>query len=825
MRRSLRIWAWSAVLIWAFAGCSNDSGSSDSGQEEEQKCDCSTGEHCSSEEQAQCEMKCPDECPELCDSTGKCPEDGCPKDCTNGCDANGQCKADCPEECTNGCDEHGQCKVECPEECTNGCDEHGQCKVECPEECTNGCDEHGQCKADCPENCANGCDEHGQCKADCPENCSNGCDENGQCLVVCPDDCANGCDDGKCRCSESCRTSCDEKGACQCSEACPESCGEDGACACSETCQSSCDVNGVCQCPESCPDQCNENGVCITKCGDGQIESIWFSYNELDLLAPGSTGRTTYSMTLNFKIGDKTYTLEDLPCKDDVILETQDPSIVTVAKNDTNPKTPTFTAVAPGTTTCIVSIKDQPGVTGQLKLHVLNLDALHGDVTESVDGKFPHLLKTPIVLLGYSQGFDFYDENMQYFTRLSAPSPNYTYIKDGKTGSIKYTISNSNDMVFKHDGKSNSKAMTFYNAGHGQNMNVEHTEDQDYIWFSNFNSLYCSKKSDTEQTCSASVYHSQTISRVPWQEEASFYPNQLPENYYYTGKDNEYHFFLEPALDTKNNKFAFKSKMCALDLYLNNPVEYGKCIANSMETVRIYNLSSVKALKTKQVTFPRPLTYLDSSGSLNTGDVSATVKDLSELKPIHEFSVKSLPIQGTEIENGILYMVAQVPYLLEKKEGKEGQYSYRSLIPIFVYTYDGVSIGGKTAIKDQTINGNGKDEYAYFLGPGKKDKVFVDVTQNSSCGKTNCHGDDNRYCECERYFMDNEQLDALFKYTEIDETGEYEMQPTGFYEPEGIRANDGKLYVHLMVGYTRKSKDGTSKGATRQATLVYDLTK
>ena len=74
--------------------------------------------------------------------------------------------------------------------------------------------------------------------------------------------------------------------------------------------------------------------------------------------------------------------------------------------------------------------------------------------------------------------------------------------------------------------------------------------------------------------------------------------------------------------------------------------------------------------------------------------------------------------------------------------------------------------------------------------------------------------------------MDNEKLDAMFKYTETDKDIEYEMLPTGFYEPEGIRASNGKLYVHLMVGYTRKNKkDGTTKGASRQATLVYDLTK
>ncbi|MBQ9816915.1 MAG: hypothetical protein IJM59_05540, partial [Proteobacteria bacterium] len=625
--------------------------------------------------------------------------------------------------------------------------------------------------------------------------------------------------DGSCKCPETCLTSCDEKGVCKCAEACPDTCGEDGACACPETCKSTCDVNGSCQCPETCPDQCTDNGECITMCGDEQIESIWFSYNELDLLAPGSTGRTTYSMTLNFKTNKNSYTLKDLPCKDNVILKTEDPSIVTVAKNEKNPETPTFTAVAPGTTTCIVSIKDQPGVTGTLKLHVLNLDALHADMTEKVDDKFAHLLETPIKLSGFSQGFDFYDEGSKYFTRLGAPNPNYTFIRNGKTGKIKYKIVNSNVMIFRNDANGNSKGMTFNNAGHGQNLNVEHTETQDYVWFANYNMLSCTKDSETEQTCSATVYDSQTISRVPWQDGTGYYPAQVPENYYYKGKGKEYHYFLEPALDVKNNKFAFKSKMCEL-------TNEGKCAKAAKETVRIYNLSTVKDLKTTQVTFPKAMTYLDSSYSLNTGEVSATVRDLATLKPIHEFTKNVVPIQGMEIENGIFYSVARVPFLLEKKEGKNDQFSYRTMIPVFVYTYDGLSIGGKKAIKDQTINANGADEYAYFLGPGKKEKVFVDVKQNAACGKKNCHGEDNRYCECEGYFMDNEKLDAMFRFTEVDKDIEYEMLPTGYYEPEGIRASNGKLYVHLMVGYTRKNKkDGTTKGASRQATLVYDLTK
>ncbi len=586
-------------------------------------------------------------------------------------------------------------------------------------------------------------------------------------------------------------------------------------------------------------------------CGDERVQSIFFSYTELDLLKEGSSGRTSYSMTLNFKTDKKTYTLKDLPCKDKVILDTLDHNVVTVAENASNPATPTFTAHKPGTTTCKVSIDGQPGVTGTLKLHVLNLDVLNSDATVMIDGKFPHLLKDPLTVKGHPQGFDFYDESFQFFTSLSAPninnSSNKTNIVNGKSGDVTYTITNLDNLIYFNDGKKNSNTMTFYNAGHGQNLSVEHTKDQDYVWFANFNSIYCSKKDDKNMSCSGSVYHSQTISRVPWQEGVSYYPNQVPENYYYKGnvddkgKQTEYHFFLEPALDVKNNKFAFRSKMCPLEAFINEPGEYSKCTAGNVEnyknaeTLRIYNLSSVKNIKAEMVTFPREITYLDSTGSLNTGEVTALVKNLSSLKPIHEFSKHTIPIQGVEIENGLVYTVARVPYLLETPDG---EHPYITTIPIFVYDYNGTSLGGPNALKDKTINKNRNpnnenevvDEFVYYVGAIKGDKatdVWVDYSNNSSCGKNDCHEKNNKnYCKCTGYFMDNDKFDTMFKFTEIDENGEYIMQPKGFYEPEGIRVSDGKLYIHVMALYARKNvKDNKVTEVRRQATLMYDLTK
>ena len=74
---------------------------------------------------------------------------------------------------------------------------------------------------------------------------------------------------------------------------------------------------------------------------DAWIETQ-FPYTELDLLKPGSTGQTDYSMALNFKTDKNEYTFEDFPCREDVVLEMLDPSIVTAAPDKDKLKTVKF---------------------------------------------------------------------------------------------------------------------------------------------------------------------------------------------------------------------------------------------------------------------------------------------------------------------------------------------------------------------------------------------------------------------------------------------------------------------------------------------------
>ena len=84
-------------------------------------------------------------------------------------------------------------------------------------------------------------------------------------------------------------------------------------------------------------------------------------------------------------------------------------------------------------------------MTGTMKLHIINLDALNGDITENVDGKYIHLLKPPLTLQsgGFSQGFDFYDEEdydgnpegvTKYWKKLLDRWLDREYLADGEGG-------------------------------------------------------------------------------------------------------------------------------------------------------------------------------------------------------------------------------------------------------------------------------------------------------------------------------------------------------------------------------------------------------
>ena len=801
---SCRIMCLLSGLILFCAGCSEDTVSktnaADQGNEQDQACECSTGEHCSASELEDCHRQkptdgggqLPDNCPD-----GDCEhlEQRCPDACPDTCEDDGECPAVvCPESCPGHCDSSGECLIEnvCPAECPDSCDEDGICPQEtaCPAECPDSCDEEGICPQEivCPPECLDSCGEDGTCPSipECPENCQNGCDADGVCL--CSPSCKSTCDaDGVCQCPASCKSTCNDDGVCLCPASCKSTCNDDGVCMCPESCKSTCSSDGVCQCPASCPKTCSENGECPVLCGNETVKKMYFTYNELDILVPNASGRTSANMTVYIKTDKKTYNMDNAPCKAEIQLSVEDKSIVKVVQNSQSPKNATFTAVAAGTTTCTVKLKGQPGMTGKIKVHVLNPDRLNGNIAENKSGSYVHKYKNVTALLTgsrASQGFDFYSDKFMYFAQLSA--------KKQKTANEKTEYNRELMNIFQNDFSKNSAPMVFHAAGHGQNLNVEHIGDIDYVWFANYGKLICT----SDSSCIDGYKESQTISRIEWQGGKTYYPSDVKEHYYYSDpKKKSYYYSFEPALDSKNNMFAFRARYAGDgNIYVN-----------------LYHLNKVKGIqKTSKVKLPHGITWINQKNELKK-DYKPTVevKELSSLEPTNHFSKKKIAVQGLEIENGIIYTVAGMPKLLSPYK-ENNKYLYKSEIPIYIYTYAGKTLGGKNAKTDESQK-NGK-EYVYYLktSSSKSEKIKYYYKNNV----------ENKVQEYTGYFLNNAELDDMVNYK--DENGVL-MEHNGYFEPEGIRVSDGKLFLNMTVQF--RDKEHKNKKFSRQVIFVYDLAK
>ncbi|MBQ9816527.1 MAG: hypothetical protein IJM59_03515 [Proteobacteria bacterium] len=794
---SCRIICLLSGLILFCAGCSEDTVSkpnaADRGNEQDQVCECSTGEHCSASELEDChrqkptdgggqlpdncpdgdcehlEQRCPDACPDTCEDDGECPAVVCPESCPGHCDSSGECLIEnvCPAECPDSCDEDGICPQEtaCPAECPDSCDEDGICPQEtaCPSECPDSCDEEGICPQEdvCPPECLDSCGEDGTCPSipECPENCQNGCDANGACL-----------------CPASCKSTCDLNGVCQCPATCKSTCDADGVCLCPASCKSKCDTNGVCQCPSECPKTCNGNGECPVLCGKETVQSMRFSFNELDILVPGSKGRTSDGeMKVFIKTDKKEYSMDVAPCKEDIQLTCADNGIVKVGKNKTDPSRAMFTAVGVGATTCNVTIKGQPGMKGTIKIHVLNLDKLHNVLNAQNKSKeYIHLHSKPLKLYAaqitseyhrVSQGFDFYTNSNSEFTYFFSQLLGQDTTKSG----------HDNIYIFKYESNGNSNPMIFPKSGHGQNLSVEKTNGKDYLWFGS-----CGTKGNNGYS------NSQTIARVEWNNNSqqSLDPSKITEHYYYSGLKG-----LEPAIDSKNNRFAFRGSDKAGD------------------HVKIYRFSDVKKAGKKEVKIE------------GVGKISA--KDLSGVSILNKFTKKKIAVQGMEIENGIVYAVGD---RRAKLKTLDNNYKYVSEIYIYIYDYKGNNIAGSNYFdlsKDEYADkAKYEDKYIYFLGTSTRNKS----KQEPKPSTVKCVKADGKCCEggeCKGYFLDNHKLENMLHF---EEDG-FDYRHNGYLEAEGIRVSDGKLYLSVTVEYNKYKNNKNFGQENRQLIFVYDLAK
>ncbi|MBQ9818315.1 MAG: hypothetical protein IJM59_12740 [Proteobacteria bacterium] len=741
------------------------------------KCPAKCPEHCGKD--GVClpddSVECPADCPEHCGKDGVClPDDSveCPADCPEHCDEKGVClpneEAGCPDECPDHCDEAGTClpeeKVECPAECPDDCDASGNCSSECPAECSDTCID-GVCPEEkpvaCPEACPDTCDSEGICPVSCPEKCGGKCNDDGSCQNDCPEDCPDNCIDASTcppKCPQACPDTCNDEGMCPCLESCKTSCDNEGKCLCPETCKTSCNDDGVCQCPDACKDSCNKNGECPVMCGSETVESMYFLFPENDLLIPGYKARQAVTIPIYIKTNKKTYKNTEAPCE--IVLKSSDTKIMKVAMKD---NVPTFSPVAAGRTTGTATIKGQ-SMSATVKINVLNPDNLKENVAKkNSKDNLIHVYKGPFKLNRSGrvcQGFDFNtsvaptDSDFVYFTQLSE-DPISVEGKPYRTRIVVFPDKLS-------DLKGAKKAMSLFHFGHGQGVSVEHTDKQDYIWVGSYGTL----KSKTDQSIIDKGFGSQqTLVRIPFEPEKSYYPeDKTLEHYYLPPLKSGYFHKLEPALDVKNNRFVLRAKNSG----------------DKKTYIKIYGFKDVSNLKlsSKEVTLAHPILTFNKDGKVVEKKISTKVKDFSNLTPIHEFAVEGFPVQGVAMDNGLIYAVTNNSKELSTTVSKKpGDYTHNFQITVKLYSQGGTELASYN-LQNSKANGG---------------------------------------------YLINSEMDAIVN--EYDESGKPAYWNVGYFEPEGIRVRDGKVYISISGKRDYYDDKGKVARTGAQYIFVYDLAK
>lgn len=488
-------------------------------------------------------------------------------------------------------------------------------------------------------------------------------------------------------------------------------------------------------------------------CGSETVSSIYFHFQEQDVLLPKFKTRISVNVPVYVKTNKATYTIDQAPCAKDIVLSTSDKAIMTIKKDGKNA---VISGVSAGTVTASAAIKNQD-LTATMKVHVLNPDKLKGNLAKlnTTTNKYSHLYKVPYKLKRtgrVSQGFDYYNSKYFFFTQLTD--------KGNFINHNKYEYDRKAIIVIpvnQDDSSLAGNVMTLYKAGHGQNLTIERTDNKSYIWLGNYGSFKPDKSND------GAIYkegysYSQTLCRVEWQPGKKFYPNEITEHYFLPALSSSKRFFgLEAALDQKNNRIAVRAKN-----------DDGKTY------IKIYNFKNFKKIEQNTtVTLPYPIseTEGDSKKFVENQHPKIKVKDLSKLEPINQFSASGFPVQGVEIENGLLYAITGLPEALAKPDGK---HTYKSKITLKVFTY------------------GGKEIATYYLQTS---------TENGG-------------------YLKSSELDNMVNFKE-DGISYYS---NGYYEPEGIRVSNGKVYINMTVKFDYDNKDtGKTATAARQFIFVYNL--
>ena len=497
-------------------------------------------------------------------------------------------------------------------------------------------------------------------------------------------------------------------------------------------------------------------------CGSETVSSITFNFAETDLLMPGYSLRTSVSVPVFIQTDKGTYDLKTAPCASDIELSCENQSVATIEKDDT---TSSLIAKGVGTTICKAEIKGQ-NMSGTMTVHVLNPDNLKNNLVEKQSGKYIHIYQNPIQLSSpgrVTQGFDFYNDEFIYFSQMLYNGAD-AKTTDGKA----YDRKGVSVIPFYFKTGKQGDYMTFQCSGHGQGISVESVDGKDYIWLGNYGSLNDNATNGFSQ--------SQTISRVEWDlNKKSLYPWDITDHYTYISSGSYNHSF-EPAVDAKNNHLAVRAYNTA-----SEKMDDGK--NHQPLYIRTYNLNDAKQLSQKSIKLPNPITTIDEKDKKITNyQPEIKIKDLAELTPIDEMKTHSgeFPTQGFDIDNGLLYAIGGGPTAIDKtldsSDIKPGKYNYKSQIQINVYTYNGDLVG------------------KYYLQTSKANDGYL----------VNTDFDD----------MVNEK-----------DAGNFVNWNIGYFEPEGIRVREGKLFINMAVKLNYYKDKNTIATRTKHYIFVYDLTK
>lgn len=291
----------------------------------------------------------------------------------------------------------------------------------------------------------------------------------------------------------------------------------------------------------------------------------------------------------------------------DWIWKVVDPSVAEVAADGR------LTGLASGTSR--FSVKSTDGTRAAYQtVNVLSADPMKRSLTREMIYSRGQMLRTNSVM----QSFDLTEDGAMFCAQIGS----------GKTNHNIYVCKT------RPEASAIESSMTLKYFGHASTVVAEMDGGDYYIWIGSYGTR-------TNATTDFSYRYSQTVARLKYTAGREYLPADCAEHYWIPERRN-----IHPALDVENDQVAFWCQD-----------------SGSRQYIYVYRLSEVRALapKTTQLSFSITTGAGNTSEPEETGKPTATVRDLSELRPVATIvlpkggAVGSVNMQGFELKNGRLY--------------------------------------------------------------------------------------------------------------------------------------------------------------------------